>query len=438
MPTLAIAIFVAVFAIATLRNIHLGVLMLPAAVAVGVGLGGMSITEILAEFPVHILILIGGVTYFFGIAQANGTIDAVIHTLTAAVGNRRALLPFLFFLITAGVASMGSSQAGYVMIPLAMAAARRSAIDPMLMGVALNSGMSTGGFAVTSLFGIVTLTQARTAEIDHNVNIDLDPLTLLAAAAIANLALLFVAAWMFPGPASAVAPPGSAVEPPAAAARSRFAPHQVVTLICMVVLILTIVIGFWLLFEPDPTKETRTDPAAATAALGLIPFGLGAVLASMWPNAGAEGIRRMDWSTIFMVGSIVMFVGVLQHMNADTLLADAAKDFSTPLVRAFLICAIAGLVSAFASTTSIITLLVPLAVPLAVSGDVAGWALMCALGVCASIVDASPFSTTGALILAAAGESERPRLKSLLMRWGLSMVLVGPAAAVILLALLAG
>src|SRR5688572_32891129 len=110
----------------------------------------------------------------------------------------------------------------------------------------------------------------------------------------------------------------------------------------MVVLILTIVIGFWLLFEPDPTKATKTDPAAATAALGLIPFGLGAVLASMWPNAGAEGIRRMDWSTIFMVGAIVMFVGVLQHMNADTLLADAAKDFSTPLVRAFLICAIAG------------------------------------------------------------------------------------------------
>jgi di/tricarboxylate transporter len=432
MPTLAIAIFVAVFAIATLRNIHLGVLMLPAAVAVGVGLAGMSIREVLAEFPVHILILIGGVTYFFGIAQANGTVDAVIHKLTAAVGDRRALLPFLFFLITAGVASMGSSQAGYVMIPLAMAAARRSAVDPMLMGVALNSGMSTGGFAVTSLFGIVTLTQA------HEVNIDLDPLTLLAAAAIANLALLFVAAWMFPGPGRAVATPDSAIETPATAARARFAPHQVVTLVFMVVLILTIVIGFWLLFEPDPTKETRTDPAAATAALGLIPFGLGAVLAAIWPNAGAQGIRRMDWSTIFMVGAIVMFVGVLQHMNADTLLADAAKDFSTPLVRAFLICAIAGLVSAFASTTSIITLLVPLAVPLAVSGDVAGWALMCALGVSASIVDASPFSTTGALILAAAGESERPRLKSLLMRWGLSMVLVGPAAAVIVLALLAG
>jgi len=56
--------------------------------------------------------------------------------------------------------------------------------------------------------------------------------------------------------------------------------------------------------------------------------------------------------------------------------------------------------------------------------------------VCASIVDASPFSTTGALIAASAAEEERPRLKSWLTRWGLSMVLVGPAAAVIVLLLI--
>ena len=145
MPTLAIAIFVAVFAIATFRDIHLGVLMLPAAVAVGVWLAGMPIRDILAGFPINILVLVGGVTYFFGIAQGNGTIDGVIQKLIAGAGDRRALLPYLIFLITAGVASMGSSQAGYVMIPLAMAAARRSAVDPMLMGIALNSGMRPAG-----------------------------------------------------------------------------------------------------------------------------------------------------------------------------------------------------------------------------------------------------------------------------------------------------
>lgn len=415
MPTLAIAIFVAVFAIATIRNIHLGVLMLPAAVAVGVWLAGMPVRDILAGFPINILVLIAGVTYFFGIAQGNGTIDIAIHKLIGAVGDRRALLPYVIFLITAGVASMGSSQAGYVMIPLAMATARRSAVDPMLMGVALNSGMSTGGFAPTSLFGIVTVTTARQA------GIDLNPLTLLAAAFISNLALLVLAAWMFPGPGIATVPRNSVIEPAATATRARFASHQIVTLVCIVVLILSVVIGFSLGYQPD---------------LGVIAFGLGAVLALMYPEAGVEGIRRIDWSTIFMVGGIVTFVGVLQRLDAVNLMGHAAMNVGTPLMAAFVICMIAGLVSAFASTAGILAALVPLAVPLATSGGVAGGALMCAMGVCASIVDASPFSTTGALIIASGAESERSRLKSLLMRWGLSMVVIGPAVAALVLMLL--
>jgi di/tricarboxylate transporter len=420
-PTLAIAIFIAVFAIATIRNIHLGVLMIPAAVAVGVWLAGMPVRDILAGFPINILVLIAGVTYFFGIAQGNGTIDIAIHKLIGAVGNRRALLPFVIFLITAGVASMGSSQAGYVMIPLAMAAARRSAVDPMLMGVALNSGMSTGGFAPTSLFGIVTVTTARQA------GIDLNPLTLLGAALVSNLALLILAAWMFPGTGAAAVRQDSTIEPALSGVEgptpppARFASHQIVTLICIVILIFSVVIGFSLGYTPD---------------LGVIAFGLGAVLALMYPDAGAEGIRRIDWSTIFMVGGIVTFVGVLQRLDAVNLMGHAAMNVGTPLVAAFVICMIAGLVSAFASTAGILAALVPLAVPLATSGGVAGGALMCAMGVCASIVDASPFSTTGALIIASGAESERPRLKSLLMRWGLSMVIIGPAVAAFVLMLL--
>ena len=140
--TLAIAIFAAVFAIATFRNIHLGILMLPAACAVGIWLADMPLRDIVAGFPVGILVLIAGVTYLFGIAQGNGTIDRVVQTLLATVGSRRRLLPFMFFSITAGVAAMGSAQAGYVVMPLAMPAARRSGVDPVLMAVAINAGIS--------------------------------------------------------------------------------------------------------------------------------------------------------------------------------------------------------------------------------------------------------------------------------------------------------
>jgi di/tricarboxylate transporter len=416
-PELAIAIFIAVFAIATFRNIHLGVLMLPAAVAVGVWLAGMPVRDILDGFPTSILVLIAGVTFLFGIARSNGTIDLIIHRVVSAVGGQRGLLPYVFFLITAGVASMGSAQAGYVMIPLAMAAARRSAIAPMVMAVALNSGMSAGGFAPTSLFGIVTVSTAAEA------GIGLNPLVLLGIATLANVILLVAATFIFPSTKMApVSAPGDiATDPLLAAAPARFASHQIVTLVCIVVLILSVVGGFSMGLSPD---------------IGVIALGLGAVLALMYPTAGAEGVRRIDWGTIFMVGGIVTFVGVLQEMDAVNLLGEAAMTLGSPYVAAFVIFAIAGLVSAFASTTGILTALVPMSVPLAISGGVSGWALMSLMGVCAAIVDASPFSTTGALIVAAGAEEDRPRLKSLLTRWGLSMVVVGPAVAVIVLMLL--
>jgi uncharacterized ion transporter superfamily protein YfcC len=156
MPTLAIAIFVAVFAIATFRNIHLGVLMLPAAVVVGVWLAGMPLRDILAGFPVNILVLVGGVTYFFAIAQANGTVDALIKAVLSRVGHNTSILPFVFFALAGGVASMGSGMAGLVVAPIGLPIARRSGIDPMLMALAIGCGISAGAYAPTSLFGIVS------------------------------------------------------------------------------------------------------------------------------------------------------------------------------------------------------------------------------------------------------------------------------------------
>jgi di/tricarboxylate transporter len=412
MPVLALAIFVVVFAIATLRNVHLGVLMLPAACAVGVFLAGMSLKDVVAGFPVSLMVLLAGVTYFFGMAQGNGTINRVLERLLAAVGARRGLLPFLFYLVTTGVASMGSAQAGYVLMPIAMPAARRAGIDPMLMAVAINSGIATGGFAPTSLFGIVTNGTARQA------GIGLNPLVLFAVAALSNMALLATAAWLFPGTDANRPSTPSAVEP--TIGRERLTTEHIVTLTCIVSLILAVIVSVWRGVEPD---------------IGVLAFAFAAILALVYPVTGTEAVRRIDWSTVLMVGGIITFVGVLQRMDAVNLLGHAAMKVGTPIVAAFVICLTAGLVSAFASTTGILAALVPLAVPLATSGGVPGWALICAIGVCASIVDASPFSTTGAMVIASAAEDERARLKSLLTRWGLSLVVIGPLVAAMLLLL---
>ena len=174
----------------------------------------------------------------------------------------------------------------------------------------------------------------------------------------------------------------------------------------------------------------------ATALAGLDPdigvfaLAFGAVLALIDPVSGKAAVARIDWSTVLLVGGIVTFAGVLQTMGAVDLLGHAASRIGAPMLASLVICMIGALVSAFASTTGILAAVVPLAVPLVAGGNVAGWALISALAVCAALVDVSPFSTTGATLIASAHEDERARMTSMLTRWGLGMVVIGPVVLV--------
>ncbi len=417
-PMVAIAIFVAVFALATVRKAHLGILMIPAACGTGVWLAGMPLRDVVSGFPVGILVLLVGVTYFFGIAQVNGTVDRVITAVLARIGPNRTALPVVFFGLAAVASAMGSPQGGLVLAPVGMPVARRAGLDPVLMAIAINSGISAGAFAPTSLFGIVTYRIARQA------GIDLDPFTLLAVASASNLVLLGVALVLFRRPP--LGSPSLHAEdvrvgtdarpaPGDATPRTRLQPGQAATIACLVGLVASIITCALLGLEPD---------------IGVTALAFGAVLTLIDPTLGAKAFARIDWSSAVVVGGIVTFVGVLQHLDAVDLLGQAALGIGSPLAAAMVVCMIAALVSAFASTTGVLAALVPMAVPLAASGEVAGWALITALGVCATVVDASPFSNTGATLIASATEDERPRLRSLLMRWGMALVIVGPAVLV--------
>ncbi|WP_426975735.1 SLC13 family permease [Pseudarthrobacter sp. O4] len=440
----ALVIFVGVFVVASLRKVHIGVLMFAAAAGVGIWMAGMTIEKVVAGFPVGILVLLVGVTYFFAIAQANGTIDRIIGLAISKVGDRAFFLPLAFFALTAGISAMGSPLAGLVMAPIGMPLAKKYKIDRMLMGIAMGSGLSAGAFAPTSLFGIVTYGTARAA------GIGLDPLVLFTVALGANLLLVAAAYVLFggfkllntrtadgfgnlprfstsrPNPSHPFERDGNAArsqrvvahgvqvlgEPGAAApAAEKMNRNQIITVLCMAGLVLTVSVMALLGGNPD---------------IGILCFAFASVLTLCDPHSGKTAVSKIDWSTVLLVGGIITFVGVLQTMGAVALLGKAAAGAGTPLLAALVICAIGGLVSAFASTTGMLAALVPLALPLVASGDIAGWAVIAALGVCSSIVDVSPFSTVGATFVATVDEDERPRITRLLTRWGLSMVVVGP------------
>lgn len=412
---ITLVVFAAVFVIAEVRRSHIGIVMFAAAAGMGLLVAGLPLDDIVAGFPVDILVLLVGVTFFFGIAKSNGTIGRLVDRALVVVGDRTAALPLTFFLLTGVVSAMGSPLGGLVMAPIGMTVAHRRGIDPMLMALAIGTGLSAGGFAPTSLFGIVTWGTASAA------GIALNPLTLFAVAIVANLVLLAASYLMFSArsrvPVTAGGGAGPEVpgdeEPPA---REPFRTTHWITLIAMLGLVAAVVVLAVLDAKPD---------------VGVLAFAFGAVLTLIDPDSGRGALKEIDWSTVLLVGGIITYVGVLQEIGSVDLLGDLAASLTVPLLAALVICAVCGLVSAFASTTGILAALVPLAIPLVAQGGIPGWALICALGVCSSIVDVSPFSTVGATLVATTvDEQERPRMTALLTRWGLSMVVIGPIALV--------
>jgi len=167
--------------------------------------------------------------------------------------------------------------------------------------------------------------------------------------------------------------------------------------------------------------------------LGAVALTLAVLLAMVKPDVGRAALGKVDWNTILLLGGIITYVGVLTRLGAIDQLGEAARSVDTPLIAALVICIIAGLVSAFASTIGILGALIPLAVPLLVpGGGLETTGFIYALAISASLVDCAPFGTTGATIVASGVEDERPRLYRHLTTWGLSMVVIGPVLTLLL------
>jgi di/tricarboxylate transporter len=151
------------------------------------------------------------------------------------------------------------------------------------------------------------------------------------------------------------------------------------------------------------------------------------VLSIVAPSGAKGAVGQIAWETVLLICGIVTFVGLMQEIGTPAWLGDNVAGLGAPLIAALLICYIGGVVSAFASTTGMLGALIPLAVPFLLGSDAVGAiGLITALALSSSIVDSSPFSTSGALVVANSTVAERDDVFRTLMIWGFSMVALIP------------
>jgi di/tricarboxylate transporter len=161
-------------------------------------------------------------------------------------------------------------------------------------------------------------------------------------------------------------------------------------------------------------------------SIGFLAFGAAVALQLLFPASGAGADRKIAWGVVLLVCGIVTYVAALQRYGTVDAVGHAIAGLGRPLLTAFLICAVGAVTSAFASSAGILGALIPLAVPFMASGAVGTTGLAVALAISATVVDATPFSTVGALVVASADADERPRVYYGLLRWGAIMVVTAP------------
>lgn len=433
---IALAVLAIVFLIATLRGVNMGALALVASFIVGLSLYGVSVDDVLSGFPADLFVILVGVTYLFALAKNNGTVDWIVHSAVRAVGGRVALVPWAMFLVCAAVTAMGavSPAAVAIVAPVAMGFALRYQIHPLMMGMMVVQGATAGSFSPIGIFGSITNGVVEGNGIPGN-QLVLFLTTFFASAAIAALAYVaFGGRQLLARGREPIAVGGFVDEGPTPWSEKRSGePHSAVEARRSTEQ------------EQEAAQVTRLDAQRSLTLVGMLALLVGALgfdldvgftaltiavaLTLVFPASAKGAVEKISWGTVLLIGGIVTYVTLLQNQGVVDWLGDGVANVGAPLVAALLICFIGAVVSAFASTTGIIGALIPLAVPFLLTDQVSAIGLIAALAISSSVVDCSPFSTNGALVVANAEPEQREMVFKRLMQWGMSIVVGAPLVA---------
>jgi di/tricarboxylate transporter len=161
--------------------------------------------------------------------------------------------------------------------------------------------------------------------------------------------------------------------------------------------------------------------------IGFVSLTIALLLTLMAPELQKRALSQVSWPEIMLIVGVSTFVGVMDKMGTIDFVGHSVAGLASPLMAALLLCLVGAVVSAFASSTAVLGSLIPLAVPFLQQGsDVSAIGFIAAMAVSSTIVDVSPFSTNGALVLANAQGVDRQAFFRKLMIYGALVTVIAP------------
>jgi di/tricarboxylate transporter len=382
-------------------RLNVGLLALALAWIIGVYVGDLPLREVTAGFPVSLFLTLAGVTLLFAQAHVNGTLDIVAHNAMRLCRGRVGLVPIMYFVLGALLASAGPGNIATtgLLAPMAMATALKMRISPFLMAIMVGNGCNSGSLSPLAPTGIIVAKLMDTIGLP-GMQLQTWGYNLLAHAIVGFAGYLLFGGFKLLARADRVE-----VEPEPVQKLDR---HQVLTLAMIATLILGVIFGGF--------------------DIGMAAFTGAVVLSLLRAADDSEAIKRMPWGTIVMVCGVTVLIGLLEKTGGMQIFTDLLSSVATQATIVPFLAVVIGVVSAYSSTSGVVLPAFLPTVPGLIENLGGGDALGIAstMNIAGHLVDVSPLSTIGALCIASipAGDMSR-RLFNQLLAWGMSMTVVG-------------
>jgi len=446
LAVLSLSALILALALSSISSINVGFLAIVLAWLVGVYGGGLTVDQVIAGFPSSLFLTLVGLTLLFSMAQVNGTLDRITHKAVRRAAGSPGAIPFVFFVLTNILASVGPGHiaATALMAPLAMAAAGRYGIPAFLMAIMVANGASSGSLSPIAPTGVVVegITTMKLGMGDVRWAIYFN--NLIGHLVIAWTGYLLLGGWKLlrkaplkgvpyePAPLKGVpyepAPlKGVPYEPVAVAGSGGSTVADVGR-------------PFTGRQNDDDSPLNRKQWLTCAVIVGLIASVIflklnvgiaaftGAVILTLSRAADeTAAVKSMPWGVIMMVSGVTLLVSMVEKNGGMALFAAFLGRLATPGTVTAVAAFFSGLISIYSSTIAVVLpSLLPTVNDLVKNiGGGDPLAIVSSMIVGGHVVDVSPLSTLGALCLAAAPPgTDTKKLFNQLLAWGVSMTFV--------------
>ncbi|OOB77912.1 MAG: hypothetical protein BEN18_09070 [Epulopiscium sp. Nuni2H_MBin001] len=372
---ISLVFLVVTITVGFLKKMNIGLLAIGASIILG-RIAGISDSSIYAGFDAKLFTQLVGVTYLFGVAQVNGTLELVAKKTVSLVGDKTYLVPFILWILGGFLTAIGPGNIsmGALMTVVAITIAVSTGQNPIFYALVVKAG--TNGFAMSPI------TPAGIVGANLGSASGYDPAT-FSMPVFYNLILWgFVCFILFTILFRKSIKKGEGTLD--RASLGKLNKEQWITIVAMGIMV-AMVLGF-------------------NIDVGLASFFMAALLSFIGICDEKAALAKVPWGTLMLICGVGVLMNIVNQLGGITLLTTALLSIMTESTSGAIIAGASSLLSFVSSTTGVV---MPTMIPTLggivteFGGNVEFVELLSCVMTGSFSAAFSPASTGGGLILAA-------------------------------------